>query len=61
MLKRQLKKYAVYNESLIGDPAVRNWFAKVRYGDTTLMNELKVGHLFDLDVNLLRPVLEQNT
>ncbi|KAG5311914.1 SETMR methyltransferase, partial [Pseudoatta argentina] len=51
---------SVYGEDLISDRTVRHWFAKFRFGDTTLKDGPRAGCPSDLDDNLLKAMLEQN-
>ncbi|XP_014609810.1 PREDICTED: histone-lysine N-methyltransferase SETMAR-like [Polistes canadensis] len=50
----------VYGEGLITDRAVRNWFVKFRFGDTSLKDEPRAGRPSDFDDNLLKTILDQN-
>ncbi|KAG5348093.1 SETMR methyltransferase, partial [Acromyrmex charruanus] len=52
---------SVYGEDLISDRTVRHWFAKFRSGDTTLKDGPRAGRPSDLDDNLLKAMLEQNS
>lgn len=43
------KMCSVYAEEVIIDRKVRNWFVKIRCGDTTLKGEPRVGRFFNFD------------
>ena len=47
----------VYGEGTITEQAVQNWFVKFCSGDTSLKDELRLGHSSDFDAEALKSLV----